>query len=81
MVERLTLLQRFEKHSSYPGQAKRAYGAVARYYSRKLGHHHPEDWEKDILNETLCDLLKIPDIGRKNAIIVLNVVADLIREH
>lgn len=80
MIEKFTLMQRFEKHASSIGQAKRAYGAIARYYTRKFGHHHPDDWERDILNEQLCDLLKIPDIGRKNAIVVLNVAADLMRE-
>lgn len=80
MIERFTLMQRFEKHSSSVGQAKRVYGSIARYYSKKLGHHHPEDWETDILNEQLCDLMKIPGIGRINAIVVLNVAADLMRE-
>ena len=80
MIERFTLMQRFEKHASSVGQAKRVYGSMARYYSKKFGHDSPEKWETDILNEQLCDLLKIPGIGRINAIVVLNVAADLMRE-
>ena len=75
-----TLLDKFIKHSSSKGLAKRAYNAMARYYSIHKGHDTEEEWTEDLKTESLEVLINIPDIGRKFAVVIVNVVADVIGE-
>ena len=76
----MSLYERFEKHSSSSWSAKRAYNAIARYYSIHKGHDTEKEWTEDIMSESLEVLINIPDIGRKSALIIVNVVADILRE-
>ena len=58
----LTLVERFEKHAASKSEATRVYSRVKDYA---------------IMDLTLNELLSIPGIGRKAAILVLEVAADL----
>lgn len=57
-----TLLERFEQHAASKSEAKRVYGLI------------PED---AIMDLTLGDLMAIKGMGRKGALLVMEVVCDL----
>ena len=60
--KKITLLERFEKHASSKAEAKRAYNLV-----------------KDVpfMEMTLVQLLYLKGMGRKTALLVMEVACDL----
>ena len=58
----LTLLERFELHASTKSEAKRVYGLI-------------EDYA--IMGMNFSDLMAIKGMGRKGALLVMEVVCDL----
>lgn len=58
----LTLLERFELHAATKSEAKRVYGLIENYA---------------IMGMNFSDLMAIKGMGRKGALLVMEVVCDL----